>query len=62
MNGVVSEETRQGLIKEMGDVLWYLTALANELNVTMDVVARTNIDKIESRTARGTRQGSGDDR
>lgn len=60
--GLLTLELREGLIKEMGDTLWYLTALANELDVTMEVVAQTNIDKIEGRNARGTRRGSGDDR
>lgn len=60
--GTLTSGLRDGLIKEMGDVLWYLTALANELNVSLENVAQTNIDKIKGRTERGTRQGSGDDR
>ena len=60
--GELTHELKDGLVKEMGDVLWYLNALANELNVNMEFVAQTNVDKIESRTARGTRSGSGDDR
>lgn len=61
-DGQLTDELRQGLIKEMGDTLWYLTALAVELDVSMAYVAQTNMDKINDRTARGTRQGSGDDR
>ena len=60
--GQLTPELKDGLIKEVGDVLWYLTAMANELDIRIDLVAQTNIDKINSRTARGTRQGSGDDR
>lgn len=60
--GQLADEKREALILEMGDVLWYLTAMANELGISMDVVARKNIAKIEGRTERGTRQGSGDDR
>lgn len=61
-DGQLTPELQDGLVKEMGDVLWYLTALANELDITLESVARTNVDKIEGRTARGTRSGSGDDR
>lgn len=61
-DGALTPELKDGLIKEMGDTLWYLTALANELDVTVEVVAQANVDKIEGRNARGTRRGSGDDR
>ena len=61
-NSEITPELRDGLIKELGDTLWYLSALARELDVTLSDVAQINIDKIEGRNARGTRRGSGDDR
>ena len=61
-NGVLSEEKRQALIKETGDVLWYLAALCTELNVSMDDVAEINLGKLASRAQRGTISGSGDNR
>lgn len=60
--GVIRSDRRDALIKEAGDVLWYLSALCNELDTRLDHVARTNQEKINGRTERGTRQGSGDDR
>lgn len=50
------------LVKEMGDVLWYLSALASTFNVQLDDVATKNIEKLQSRRERGTLQGSGDNR
>lgn len=55
-------ETREALIKEMGDVLWYLSALAVELNINLNYVAEINLEKLESRKQRGVLQGSGDNR
>lgn len=61
-NGIVSEEEKNELIKELGDVLWYVSALAKYLGTTLEVVAQTNIHKLEKRKAQGTQRGSGDNR
>ena len=50
------------LIKELGDVLWYIAALANSLDATLEQVATVNILKLSSRANRGQIHGSGDDR
>lgn len=49
-------------VKELGDVLWYASATANELNARLDYVAGRNLGKLADRTARGVLQGNGDDR
>lgn len=51
-----------GVMKEMGDVLWSLAALAEGLGVTLEDVAVMNVGKIQSRKERGVIAGSGDDR
>ncbi len=56
------EDKREDLIKEIGDVMWYLALLADELNISLDEVAKINIDKLTSRKERGKMRGSGDDR
>ena len=48
--------------KELGDILWFLTALCDECDTTLSEVAELNIKKLSSRAARGTLQGSGDSR
>jgi len=49
-------------LKELGDVLWYLTASAKELGYTLTDVAEVNILKLSDRAERGKLQGSGDTR
>lgn len=45
--------------KELGDVLWYLTALATDYGFTLDDVARTNLDKLRKRYPEGFTTGGG---
>ena len=56
------KEWAEGLRKELGDVLWYVSQIAKELGWTLSSVASTNLDKLADRSMRGTLQGSGDDR
>lgn len=53
---------REKFIKEVGDVLWYISAIAYELGIPMSVIAETNIAKLASRKERGVLKGSGDER
>ena len=50
------------LSKEIGDVLWYCAALADDLGFDLCEIAQKNLDKLQSRAERGTIQGSGDNR
>jgi len=61
-DGVLTAEKREEIKKEMGDVLWYLAALATDLGLSLTDVANSNIEKLLSRQARGTIKGSGDNR
>lgn len=49
-------------VKELGDVLWYVTASAHELGYTLQDVAEINTVKLLARKEAGTLQGSGDTR
>ena len=53
---------RESLIKELGDVLWYLSALSNELGISLQQVAEKNLQKLALRSAKGSLNGEGDDR
>lgn len=44
---------RGHMISELGDVLWYIVELACGLNVSLDVVAQTNIIKLKARYPEG---------
>jgi NTP pyrophosphatase (non-canonical NTP hydrolase) len=60
--GMIAEEDRQALKYELGDVLWYLTQICTELNLTLEEVAAANIEKLFSRLERGQIRGEGDHR
>ena len=60
--GVVSDERRAAMGKELGDVLWYVAQVASELGLDLDEVAEGNLAKLLSRQERGVLSGSGDDR
>ena len=60
--GIFDEESKKGLKKELGDVLWYVSNLCTEFNFSLDDVALQNLDKLKIRAAKGKISGSGDDR
>lgn len=45
---------------ELGDVLWMLTAAANDLGFDLDDIAQMNLSKLRDRRLRGKLRGSGD--
>ena len=53
---------KQEAAKELGDVLWYLTASARELGYSLQDIAEMNMVKLLSRKERGVLGGSGDNR
>ncbi len=61
-NGKFDYESRTAIKKELGDVLWYLANLCNELDFTLNEVAEENLEKLNNRLSRGKISGSGDDR
>lgn len=60
--GRISEEDKQEILKELGDILWYINAVSNLLGSSLEEVAQKNLDKVLSRKARGKTHGSGDNR
>lgn len=61
-NGVITRERFLAITKELGDVLWYVSAMANELGIPLEEVAEINLQKLADRAARGVIKGSGSDR
>jgi NTP pyrophosphatase (non-canonical NTP hydrolase) len=61
-DGIVSNEKREELKKELGDVLWYLAQISTEFNLSLEDVAQFNIEKLQSRLQRNMIHGSGDNR
>ncbi len=57
-----SRFTSAEIVKELGDVVFYATAIANYYNSSLDEVLKVNVDKLNGRAERGTLSGSGDNR
>lgn len=51
--GELTGDRLEALKKEAGDVLWYLTRLAAELNSTLDEIAQINVEKLNQRQEKG---------
>ena len=60
--GQMFENRRDAIRKEIGDTLWYLAMVAEELGISLGDVAVENIERLASRNQRGTLQGDGDNR
>jgi NTP pyrophosphatase (non-canonical NTP hydrolase) len=49
-------------VKELGDVMWYISTISAYLGVNLSEVANKNIEKLESRLQRNKIHGAGDNR
>ena len=60
--GSLSDETREGLKRELGDVLWYLSQMSRVLGFSFSSVAEANIKKLADRHERDVIKSTGDHR
>jgi NTP pyrophosphatase (non-canonical NTP hydrolase) len=51
-----------GLVRELGDVLWYVANMASDMGVDLEEIAQINIDKLKDRMNRDVIKGEGDHR
>lgn len=58
----ITEEERQLMLSEIGDILWQTAGLASVMGVTLEEVARENLAKLASRKQRNVIAGDGDKR
>lgn len=56
------EQYKKSMIKELGDIMWMVAAVAKDHNISLSEVCTTNLDKLESRKIRDAIQGSGNER
>lgn len=60
--GIIDDLRKQEIKKELGDVLWYLSQIATELDLSLGDIANSNIEKLNSRQERNKLSGEGDNR
>lgn len=60
--GAFGEATRAQIALELGDVMWYVAAMARDMGLTLEDIARMNLEKIRSRQERDMIHGQGDNR
>lgn len=58
--GEITQQRRQDVIDELGDVLWYAARVAETVDARLDEAAEANIAKVNRRLANGTLAGRGD--
>jgi NTP pyrophosphatase (non-canonical NTP hydrolase) len=51
-DGILTDEVRGKLKDELGDVLWYISACADELGLTLHEIAEYNVNKLAKRHGR----------
>lgn len=60
--GEVTPNIKDAIAAEIGDVLWYVAQISTDFDLSLDDVAKKNIEKLTSRLERGVLRGSGDNR
>jgi NTP pyrophosphatase (non-canonical NTP hydrolase) len=58
--GQLTDEQRHLIALEVSDVLWYCSAMAFELNMSLDDIAQLNLKKLKDRQQRGVIKSEGD--
>lgn len=53
---------RETVKKELGDILWFISAIADDSSLSLQEIAEANIEKLQARQKKGTLTGSGDNR
>jgi len=58
----MNDEQKRELMKELGDVLWYMANFAEEAGCSLEEVAQLNLSKLQDRQRRGVLKSAGDNR
>jgi len=56
------EDLQLAMMKELGDVLWYVDRIADEFDLNLQTIMEANVLKLQARKANNTISGSGDER
>ena len=58
----INEGLVQEISAEIGDCLWYISVLADDIGIKLSDIANANLIKLANRKKKGTIHGSGDTR
>ena len=58
----INESLVQEISAEIGDCLWYISVLADDIGIKLSDIANANLIKLANRKEKGTIHGSGDKR
>ena len=58
----INESLVQEISAEIGDCLWYISVLADDIGCKLSDIANANLEKLANRKEKGTIHGSGDTR
>lgn len=61
-HGIMDDNDEIAIVDELGDVLWYIARIVDEIGYSFSDLIDVNYHKIESRVERGVIGGSGDRR
>ena len=60
--GVIDDEFKQAVIKELGDVHWYSARFCDQFGIDYNEIPKYNIEKLMDRLERNKLHGDGDER
>ena len=62
VSNVNHDDVREHMLQELGDVLWYVTALCLQNNTSLEELIMINTEKLAKRLENNTIKGKGDNR
>ena len=60
--GRMTDDFKEDIRRELGDVLWYISQTARIMDISLDDIAQTNIEKLRDRQERNVIKSTGDNR
>jgi NTP pyrophosphatase (non-canonical NTP hydrolase) len=60
--GLITKEAKYEIAKELGDTMYYIASMSDNLGMTLEDIATMSVEKIRDRYSRGVLRGSGDNR
>lgn len=59
---IVDPCDKADIMKELGDIIWYISEIATMLDLELETIAALNLNKLKDRKNRNVLRGSGDNR